>query len=86
MYQLYHGITDTKRSFTASLLNELFFGAFLKRQATIAYGTLGASAERSEKSGKVGNPAGAFVLAFTGSPAQAPVKTTGKLHSHPENV
>jgi hypothetical protein len=42
MYQLYHGITDTKQPFPP-FLNEFFFGGFLKHRTTMSYGTFATS-------------------------------------------
>ena len=48
MYQLSHGITDTKRPLQP-LLNEFFFGVFLKHSATMSYGTSGTSGGKSPR-------------------------------------
>src|ERR1035437_8247346 len=45
MYQLYHGITDTKQPFPP-LMNEFFFGGFLKHRTTMSYGTFDTSGLR----------------------------------------
>src|SRR5271169_2218611 len=50
-YQLSHGITDTKRPLQP-LLNEFFFGVFLKHPAAMSYGTSGTS----ERNGVTGVP------------------------------
>jgi hypothetical protein len=49
MYQVYHGITDTKQPFPP-LLNEFFFGGFLKHRTTMSYGTFYTSGLSSEES------------------------------------
>src|SRR5271169_1943678 len=48
-YQLSHGITDTKRPLQP-LLNEFFFGVFLKHPAAMSYGTSGTSGKPPEES------------------------------------
>src|SRR5665811_1583341 len=73
MYQLYHGITDTKQPFPP-FLNEFFFGGFLKHRTTMSYGTFATSASELPTAQKPPSDAGKTTPTTNGN---RPALTTG---------